>query len=146
MINFDESNSRCLILLLNLVILISANGSELTNGNFGATRPGPLPRSIKSRKETTGASKSYPFSGTVESVDPKGQFIILKGKSKTRRILVNSKTKFLKADHPAILADALSGQHVSGAVRKNEAGQEEAITVHIGEKAPADSRKKLPTE
>jgi len=145
MVNFNEANSRCLILVLNLILLMTAHGNDLTNGNFGAGLP-TTPRPSKSRKETTGSSKSYPFSGTLESIDPRGKFITLKGKAKDRQILLNSKTRYFKADRPATLDDAIAGDHVSGSVRKIEGGQEEALSLHIGEKTTSNSRKKLPTE
>jgi hypothetical protein len=144
--NFSDATTRCLILLINVVILMSSRGAELIDGNFGAARPSTPGTPIK-RKETpkTGA-KSYPYSGTLESVDPNGKFITLKGKSKNRQILVNAETRYSKNDRAATLNEGAPGTRVTGSVKKNESGQEEAISVHFSEKVATTSAKKMPVE
>jgi len=145
--NFNQSNIRFLILLLNLMVMITANASELTNGNFGATRPATTPRaSSKPKKEKKESSSTYPYSGFVDTVDPSGKFIVLKGKSKSRQILVNSKTKIYQNDSASSLTEITPGARVTGAVRKNDSGQEEALSVRAGEKTAASRPKKMPIE
>lgn len=146
MTNFSEANTRCLILLINLVILMSSHGAELIDGNFGAARPSASGASVKRKETSKTGAKSYPYSGTLESVDANGKFITLKGKSKSRQIIVNADTRYTKNDRASTLNEGTPGTRVTGSVKKNDSGQEEAMTVHFTEKVTTTSAKKTPIE
>src|SRR5690606_18996437 len=83
-----------------------------------------------------GASKarSYPFHGTLDSADRVRSAIILKGKARNRVILVTSGTRIFRGSNRAELTDAIPGERVTGSVRKNHEGKEEALTVRLGSK------------
>lgn len=136
--NMNDPINRSVVLLINLFILAyTTSGSEITNGNFGAARTPVVPRSgSKTRSENRNGVKSYPYYGTLDSVDPAGKFLLLKGKSKSRQILISPETKIWKEDQKALLKDGQPGNYVSGSVHKTPEGREEAGSVRFAEKPP----------
>lgn len=146
--NFSDPLNRCVILLVNVLILAySSAASELIQGNFGAARPGAIPaRPAKVRKESRRSSKSYPYHGVLDSVDASGKFFLLKGKTKKRQILVGPKTRVWKEEKRGNVREALPGDYVSGSVHKNSEGKEEASTIHIGKKTAPHREPRAPKE
>jgi hypothetical protein len=102
--------------------------SDVEKGNFGAESPGA------SKAKTTAKAKrnSYPFSGEIQSHD--GKSLTLKGKKKSRVLLMTPETRVLKDGAAAKLKE---GEYVSGSARKNADGKEEAVTVNLKGAKPA---------
>ena len=74
---------------------------------------------------------TLPFHGDLASVDTNAMTFVV-GK---RTFQVTSDTKITKDDKPAVLADGVAGQTVSGSYKKNDDGKLDAVTVHFGGKA-----------
>ena len=127
--------------LLTAVLLsaLSTALADVTKGEFGAkasqaSQPAAATSKTESATETPSQTKrnSYPFHGTLASVDSSGKSLSLAGKQKPRVILVTSDTRFFRDGVKVKLSDAVAGERVTGTVRKNAAGQEEALTVRYG--------------
>lgn len=120
--------------------------ADVTKGNFGAakqdepeTKAEAKPERKAEPKSNSNAkakakSPSYPFHGTLDSVDANGKTITLRGKQKNRVIIVSPATRIKKQEAAADLRQGVPGERVSGLVRKNAEGKEEAITVRFGPK------------
>lgn len=112
---------RCVLILLGSICALAA--ADVKSGNFGAEAPG-------TRAKSTGhVRRSYPFSGEIESHDAKT--LTLKGKKKNRVILLTPETRFVKNGSAAKAGDLSKGLQVSGSVRKNAEGKEEALQVNL---------------
>jgi hypothetical protein len=123
-------------LLTALLLVVSAAAADVTKGEFGANASGPVAAEPKG-DSTTGNPKqtkrnSYPFHGTLASVDSSAKSLTLAGKQKPRVILITTETRFFRNGAKVKWADAVAGERVTGTVQKNSAGQEEAITVRYG--------------
>jgi hypothetical protein len=103
---------------------ITLSFADVTKGNFGAARPAdPEPK----QKRTT-----YPFYGTLDSINTAEKSITLRGKKKNRVILVTSQTRIFKGNSRASIQSGTPGERVSGAVQKNADGKEEAVSIRFG--------------
>lgn len=127
--NWNTLNGRLLLLLLNLFYIYDVRAQqEVVKGEFGAAgksgRPAP-------KRSSRVESKTYPFHGTLASVDPRGASISLQGKEKLRVILLTPNTRVTRNQTNAPISQAKAGERVTGSVRKNAAGAEEASTVRI---------------
>jgi hypothetical protein len=121
--------------LLTVLTLLSLFAADIQEGNFGAEKPRTSGSSSTGQKRV-----SYPFSGEVESHDAKS--ITLKGKRKNRVLLLMPDTRFLK-DGAAVKRDLLApGEYVSGSLRKNPEGKEEALTVNLKGAKPSNPARK----
>jgi hypothetical protein len=69
-----------------------------------------------------------PFHGKLDAVDTNAMTFTV-GK---RTFQVTSETKILKDGQPAVLADGVVGERVSGSYRKTADGKLEAVRVHFG--------------
>jgi hypothetical protein len=108
--------------------LCSLHAGEVTKGEFGAARDSAdIPKAKKYAGE-----KSYPFHGTIASVDLQKQTIFLEGKAKKRPILVTPSTKITIDGRAGALSSLTPGQEAGGSVFKNPEGLEEARTVRVG--------------
>lgn len=114
--------------------LVSVATADVTKGNFGAAKPDQSQPKLERKAETKTKRTSYPFYGTLDSVNPAEKTITLKGKSKNRIILFTSQTRVHKGNSKAKIQDGLPGERVSGSVQKNAEGKEEAITIRFGAK------------
>ena len=127
-------NLRLIIPLLWMALTTAR--ADVTKGEFGAnaSQPGAVESKAESATESPKQAKrnSYPFHGTLASVDSTGKSLSLAGKQKPRVILITSNTRFFRNGAKAKLSDAVAGERVTGTVRKNPDGQEEAITVRYG--------------
>jgi len=131
-------NRRLLIPLLSLVL--STSFADVTKGGFGAERDlGTRAEASKetSKKPADSKRTSYPFHGTLAAIDSAGSSITLEGKKKNRVIAVTPETRVFRNGAKAKLGDGVAGERVTGTVRRNAAGQEEAITVRFAPKAPS---------
>jgi len=120
--------------VLGLVAAMCAlclHASDVEKGNFGAE----IPTTSKVKATTKGKRNSYPFSGEIGSHD--GKSLTLKGKKKSRVLLLTPETRVLKDGSNGKLKDAVAGEYVSGSARKNAEGKEEAVTVNLKSTKPA---------
>jgi hypothetical protein len=124
---------RVLVLGIITLLVLNASAADVTKGGFGAEKE-TIPKKAEGKSETKSKRSSYPFYGTLDSVDAKEKTISLRGKKKNRVILCTSESRFFKNGAAATLADCVPGERVSGSVRKNAEGKEEALTVRFGVK------------
>jgi len=71
----------------------------------------------------------------LDSIDAEKKILTLRGKKKNRVIQLTAETRFQRDGAKAKLQDGKPGERVSGSVRKNPEGNEEAVTVRFGGKA-----------
>jgi hypothetical protein len=114
--------------IVALVMALSLFAGDVEKGNFGAETSG----SSKAKTTAKTNRNSYPFSGEIENHDAKS--LTLKGKKKSRVLLLTPETRILKDGVSAKLKD---GEYVSGSARKNSEGKEEALSVHLKAAKPA---------
>lgn len=72
--------------------------------------------------------RGLPFHGTLGEVDTNAMTLTVG----SRTFQITSKTKITKDGQPAILAEGIVGQPVSGYYRTNDSGSLDAVTVHFG--------------
>src|SRR5687768_1394411 len=125
---------RSLVILFALGVFAAASSADVTKGNFGSAKAGESKPKSESKSESKPRQAAYPFYRTLDSVDPKAKTITLRGKKKNRVILVTSDTRVQKNGASVPLENGAPGERVSGSVRKNAAGQEEAVTIRFGPK------------
>ncbi len=123
-----------------LIIALTAasfatSAADLHKGGFGAQNPNQTATPSENPAPKTTKRTSYPFHGTLASIDSSGKSLSLKGQKKERLILFTAETRFFKNGAKATFRDASAGERVTGTVRKNASGQEEAVTVRYN--APA---------
>lgn len=110
------------------------NPNPGSNPNSGAiTQPvappdTPVPRP---KRET------YPFRGTVGSVDPAAMTLVLEGKQSKRVVQLTARTRIEKDGATTPLESVKAGDVVGGTLRKTPEGREEALLVRIGPKPEA---------
>jgi hypothetical protein len=122
-------------IILGCALLWSASAPDVTKGEFGAAREG---EKVERKSEAkSSAARTYPFHGTLDSVDTKEKTVTLKGKEKNRVILFTSNTRVQKDGANAKIHELLPGERVSGSVRKNADGKEEALTIRTAPKKTA---------
>lgn len=123
------------ILFVNLAIACAllTSMADVTQGGFGAAKNSEEEKS-SSRSAPESKRATYPFYGTLDSVDAAEKVITLRGKKKNRTIRLTAETRIQKNGAEAKLTDAAAGERVSGSVRKNADGLEEAVSVRFGEK------------
>ena len=68
----------------------------------------------------------------MDSIDTEKKILTLRGKKKNRVIHLTAETRFQRDGVKAKLQDGKPGERVSGSVRKNSEGNEEAVTVKFG--------------
>jgi hypothetical protein len=115
-------------LMASAFVALSVSANDVQNGNFGA-ETSALPAKTTAKSTTHEKRNSYPFSGEIESRDSKS--LTLKGKKKARVLILTPETRVLKNGVSARVANASSGQRVSGSARKNASGQEVAVTINL---------------
>ena len=104
--------------------------ADVTEGGFGADRP-VTPRT-EEKSETKSKRKTYPFHGTLDSVDPAAMTILLRGSKKKRVILFTSDTRIRRNEAAARIQDAVPGERVTGSVHKDSTGKEVAVSIRFG--------------
>lgn len=77
--------------------------------------------------------RALPFHGKLKAVDNTAKTITIG----THTIQITSETKINKDGKPAMLADGVVGENVSGLVKRTADGKFEALSVNFGEKAKA---------
>ena len=122
---------RALICVLTALIALNTSVADVTKGEFGAEKL-PSPKATERNSEARPKRTIYPFYGTLDSVDPKEKTITLRGKKKNRIILCTSESRVFRNGAVASLTDLVPGERVSGSVRKNAEGKEEALTIRFG--------------
>lgn len=77
------------------------------------------------------------FAGTLKAVDKVGMTITVESAGKSSTYCVTSSTRIFKDKKPAILADGVIGEAVSGVAKKTKDGKLELVTVNFGGKGSA---------
>ncbi len=131
------------MMMLSAAILWSVEAADVTKGEFGAARDGEKVESVEPRAEAKNNARTYPFYGTLDSVNAKEQTVTLRGKKKNRVILYTSKTRVQKDGVYVKIEELVPGERVSGSVRKNADGKEEAVTIRSAPKKAARVGKSL---
>ena len=122
-------------IILGGALLWSAFAADVTKGEFGAAREG---EKVERKSEAkSSAARTYPFHGTLDSVDTKEKTVTVKGKQKNRVILYTARTRVQKDGANAKIQELVPGERVSGSVRKNAEGKEEALTIRTAPKKTA---------
>lgn len=96
-------------------------------------RPAPPARSAKTKAHSSKAA-AVRFTGTLKAVDKVGMTVTVESGGKSTTYCVTSNTKFFKDKKPAILADGVIGEAVSGVAKKTKGGTLELISVNFGGK------------
>jgi hypothetical protein len=125
---------KLLGLMLAGGVAFIASAADVKKGEFGAAR-GDEEKKVErrtERSETAQKRVTYPFYGTLEAVDSKEKTLTLRGKKKNRVILFSSETRIQKDG--VNIHQARPGERVSGLVRKNAEGKEEAVSIRFGAK------------
>jgi hypothetical protein len=102
-------------------VLLRADDSS-TNSMQSATAPDVAPAKPAKHK------RGLPFHGKLDEVDTNAMTLTVG----SRTFAITSKTKITKDGQPAVLADGIIGQPVSGYYRTNDDGDLDAVTVHFG--------------
>jgi hypothetical protein len=116
-------------LLWSATFFGSALGADVTKGEFGAAREEESVEKVERKPAAKSNARTYPFYGTLDSVDVKEKTVTLRGKKKNRVILFTSDTRVQKDGSYAKIHELTPGERVSGSVRKNADGKEEAVTI-----------------
>jgi hypothetical protein len=111
-----------------LAVSALSRAQDATNTPAAPTKP--------VRKHAATSSATLPFRGTVTAVDTNAMTLAV-GK---RTFNMTSETKITKDGKPAVLADGVAGEPVSGAYKKAADGTLNATTVHFSTKS-ADKKK-----
>ena len=128
-------------LLLAGGMALMASAADVHKGGFGAARgdeekeAGRTTERKSDAGETTAKRSTYPFYGTLESIDSKEKTVTLRGKKKNRVIVFTSETRIQKDG--LSIQQAAPGERVSGLVRKSAEGKEEAVSIRFGAKRGA---------
>ena len=119
-----------------LLCAVTVGAADVTKGGFGANNPESGTTAAEEAPATKPKRNSYPFYGTLASIDTAGKTFSLAGKKKPRIIAVTSETRFFKNGTGGKFADGIAGERVTGTLRKNSAGLEEAVTVRYSVAKP----------
>jgi hypothetical protein len=111
-----------------LVVPASSRAQAMTNAPATATETAPA------KKHHNGTP---PFHGKLEAVDTNAMTLTV-GK---RTFSVTSATTITKDGKPAMLADGVTGESVSGTYKKTADGKMDALTVHFGDKTGGKHKK-----
>ena len=125
---------RVWAIILSGAFVLGAAAADVTKGEFSAAREGDK---LERKSEAKNTASRYPFYGTLDSVDVKNKTVTLKGKEKNRVILFTSATRVQKDGANAKIEELVPGERVSGSVRKNAEGKEEALTIRSAPKKSA---------
>ena len=121
-------------MMLSAALLWSGYAADVTKGEFGAARDGEKIDKVERKSEAKSKTPTYPFYGTLNAVDAKEKTVTLRGKKKNRVILFTTETRVQKDGVKATIQELVPGERVSGSVRKNAQGKEEAVTIRSAPK------------
>jgi hypothetical protein len=120
-INIVKTSLLTLCAAAILLVPASSRAQDMTNAPSTATETPPA------KKHHNGTP---PFHGKLEGVDTNAMTLTV-GK---RTFNVTSATTITKDGKPAMLADGVTGEPVSGTYKKVADGKMDALTVHFGGK------------
>lgn len=110
----------------------------VTSTHLVAADPAPAPG--QSVRKPSG--HSYPFRGTVESIDINAKSIHLDGKKAERVLHINDQTTLEKDGKPAKLEEIAVGDYAKGLVSKPDGSREILVKGTFGPKPPRNGGKK----
>lgn len=99
-------------------------------------RPAPAQPAHKSKPKKQSGTR---FSGTLSAVDRSAMTITIESGGKSRVYGVTSRTRLFKDGKPAILADGVIGEHVTGLARTTKNGKAELISVTFSARSSGTS-------
>ena len=113
--------------IISAPVLLRADDSS-TNATASATAPdATAPAAPAKHKKHNG----LPFHGTLDGADTNAMTLTVG----SRTFAVTSKTKITKDGQPAVLADGVIGQPISGYYKTDTDGTTlDAVTIHFGAK------------
>ncbi len=116
-----------------LSAVAAEEGPGTPGGTPNATQtPAPAGApAVRPKRET------YPFRGTVGSVDPAAMTLVLEGRQTRRVVQLTAQTRIEKDGAPATVESVKTGDAVGGTLRKTAEGREEALLVRVGPKPEA---------
>lgn len=125
---------------LRLALSLAAAITAVSAFGQGTREPGPgkavslsaTNSAAAVERPATGTRRdTYPFRGTVASVDVEERIVILEGRQARRVIRVLETTRLEREGRPMPLETLKKGERVGGTLRRNAAGQEEATLVRV---------------
>jgi hypothetical protein len=127
---------------------LQATAAQEGPGSPGVTEnPNPQPVTPADTPAPRPKRETYPFRGTVGSVDPAAMTLVLEGKQSKRIVQLTARTRIEKDGATTPLESVKAGDVVGGTLRKTPEGREEAIlvrTVHpevVGGSPPGGARR-----
>jgi hypothetical protein len=127
--NMKKHTAKISVITLCAAVILAVPAlSRAQDTSTNAPAAGAQTAPAKKHSERSG---TLPFHGDLTSVDTNAMTFVVG----TRTFEITSDTRITKDDKPAVLADGVAGQPVSGAYKKNDEGKLDAVTVHFGGKA-----------
>jgi hypothetical protein len=120
------------------IIAAAVCAACVTSTHLAAADPAPAPG--QSARKPSG--HSYPFRGTVESIDVTAKTIHLDGKKAERVLQVTDQTTLEKDGKPAKLEEIAAGDYAKGLVSKPDGNREILVKGTFGPKPPRNGGKK----
>lgn len=118
----------------------AACAAILITSTLCAADSAPSPGTTQSPKKTS--SHSYPFRGTVDSVDSSAKTITLDGKKSERVLHVTDDSLLEKDGKPAKLDEIASGDYAKGLLSKRDGSREILVKATFGPKPDKKGDKK----
>jgi hypothetical protein len=118
----------------------AACAAILITSTLCAADSAPSPGTTQSPKKTS--SHSYPFRGTVDSVDSSAKTITLDGKKSERVLHVTDDSLLEKDGKPAKLDEIASGDYAKGLLSKQDGSREILVKATFGPKPDKKGDKK----
>jgi len=130
-----------------LLVAVSATVLPLRAGaaEEGPGIPGARNQSAQALPaEAPGRAKrdTYPFRGTIGTVDLAAKTLVLEGKQSRRTIQLTPQTRYERSGDPISPEELKPGEMAGGMLRKTGDGREEAVLIRIGPKPESSTRLK----
>lgn len=126
--------------LLFKLIGAAACAAILTTSTLTAAEASPGTSGSQTQRKAS--SHSYPFRGTVDSIDTAAKTIILDGKKSERVLHVTADSLLEKDGKPARLEEVTSGDYARGLVTKPDGTREILVKATFGPKPDKKTERK----
>lgn len=120
---------------LRLAVYLAAAFIAAAPTSMAADEKGPsapettVPKSELPSTERPRRRDTYPFRGIIASIDPNERILRLEGRQTRRLIRVLETTRLEREGKPAMFAEFKPGERVTGTLRRNASGVEEALLI-----------------
>ena len=115
-------------ILMSLLVAVAMLGL-LANAEAATTNK-PVTKAAPAKTK----AKTHPFKGIIKTLDQTAKLVVLEG-PKAQTYLITSETRITKNGKPAVLADIIVGEEVTGQARETPEGKWEARSIYAGKKA-----------